>query len=329
MGRRPGRPAPTGKRSSPPAGTRAGDRAGRRSPPKRGDRPAPTGRRRADRPAPTAAQRRAAEVAATRPPRPPRDPDAERAKIEARTVETWIDEGTLRDEAVGAAGRAAAPPQRPRAQRRTVDPDTTASIRAAVHDTRRAEDLTARLAQAQDALDHERFDEARRIATSLLQPLSNVAAVHEVIGLAAYRTGRWRQAATELELGQARRPTVELLPVLADVYRALHRWDDVERVWADVRAESPAQEVLAEARIVAAGAQLDRGDVTGALTTMQRAATEPKRVRDHHLRQWYVLADLHDRAGDPIEATRWFERIAAHDRNFVDVVDRLRALGRR
>ena len=30
----------------------------------------------------------------------------------------------------------------------------------------------------------------------------------------------------------------------------------------------------------------------------------PKRVREHHLRQWYVLGDLHDRAGDPIEATR-------------------------
>ena len=51
-------------------------------------------------------------------------------------------------------------------------------------------------------------------------------------------------------------------------------------------------------------------------------------MRDHHLRQWYVLADLHDRAGDPIEAVRWFELIAGHDRDFVDVRERLRALGR-
>jgi len=41
-----------------------------------------------------------------------------------------------------------------------------------------------------------------------------------------------------------------------------------------------------------------------------------------------VLGDLHDRAGDPLEAARWFEQIARHDRDFVDVVDRLRALGR-
>ena len=61
---------------------------------------------------------------------------------------------------------------------------------------------------------------------------------------------------------------------------------------------------------------------------MGRATQVPKRVRDHHLRQWYVLGDLHDRAGDTLEATRWFELVADHDRDFVDVVDRLRALGR-
>ena len=88
------------------------------------------------------------------------------------------------------------------------------------------------------------------------------------------------------------------------------------------------QEVLAEARIVAAGAHADRGDLVGALRTMSRATQVPKRVRDHHLRQWYVLGDLHDRAGDPLEATRWFQLVADHDRDFVDVVDRLRALGR-
>ncbi len=49
---------------------------------------------------------------------------------------------------------------------------------------------------------------------------------------------------------------------------------------------------------MAAGAQADRGDLKGALRTMSRATQIPKRVRDHHLRQWYVLGDLHDRAGD-------------------------------
>jgi hypothetical protein len=51
-------------------------------------------------------------------------------------------------------------------------------------------------------------------------------------------------------------------------------------------------------------------------------------VRDHHLRQWYVLADLYDRAGDTMSASRWFREIAARDADFADVRDRLRALGR-
>ncbi len=85
---------------------------------------------------------------------------------------------------------------------------------------------------------------------------------------------------------------------------------------------------MAEARIVAAGAEADQGDLQAALRTMSKAAVVPKRVRDHNLRQWYVLADLHDRAGDTLEAARWFRLVAEHDRDFVDVTDRLRALGR-
>ena len=35
---------------------------------------------------------------------------------------------------------------------------------------------------------------------------------------------------------------------------------------------------------------------------MQPAAGEPRRVQERHLRAWYVLADLYDRAGDPTAA---------------------------
>jgi hypothetical protein len=61
---------------------------------------------------------------------------------------------------------------------------------------------------------------------------------------------------------------------------------------------------------------------------MQRGAEVPKKIRDHHLRQWYVIADLHDRSGDIIKARRFFGMIAAADPDFADVSDRLRALGR-
>ncbi len=91
---------------------------------------------------------------------------------------------------------------------------------------------------------------------------------------------------------------------------------------------SPSHEVLAEGRIVAAGALADQGDLRGALAVMEPAMKRTKTVRDHHLRQYYVLGDLYDRVGDPIAARRWFAAVAEVDPEFADVDQRLRTLGR-
>lgn len=324
---RPGAPRPGGRPSGRP-GARPGSRPGDR-PARGGPSAARPGARRGPSRPPTAAERRAAEVNARRPERRERTEDDERQRIESRSVEQWIDEGELRAEASGAASRAQAPAARPPRAPRSVAPDDAAALANAARDARRAGVLGDRLAQAQMALDRDRLDEAKRIARPIAREAPGVAAVHEVLGLVAYRSGRWKEAITELEQAQLLRPNVELLPVLADAYRGLKRWREVARLWDEIKALSPAPEVLAEGRIVAAGALSDQGDLDGALRTMAKAASStPKRVRDHHLRQWYVLADLHDRAGDTLEATRWFERVAQHDRDFVDVRERLRALGR-
>ena len=103
----------------------------------------------------------------------------------------------------------------------------------------------------------------------------------------------------------------------------------VERVGAVVFARDGAEtpELMAEGRIVAAGALADQGDVAGALQLMARAEEVPKKVRPYHLRQWYVLADLYDRSGDIIRARKLFSVILANDRAFADVTERLRGLG--
>ena len=240
----------------------------------------------------------------------------------------WIDEGAsdVRDEAAGAAARAAT--SRRSRQARPLDPGVATAVVSQARTTRRGEQLARRLAEAELALEHDRLDDARRAIVPLLREVPGVAVVHEVAGLTNYRLGRWRDAVKELEAAQALNPRVDLLPVLADSYRGLKRWSDVDRIWTMVREISPAHDVLAEARIVAAGAQADRGDLPGALRTMAKVPTRPRRVRPHHVREWYVLGDLHDRAGDPLEAARWFERVADVDPDFVDVRGRLRALGR-
>lgn len=281
---------------------------------------------------PTEAERRAAEVRRRRAPRTPRDPSIEAERIAGREIEQWVDEGpatdSIRDEAAAAADRALHDGDgRRRDHAARIDPEVGLEIHAAVGD-RRAERLLGRLGQAADALDRERFEEARRIATPVLKELPGVAAAHEIAGLAEYRLGRWKQAVTHLETARALREDISLLPVLADANRALRRWAEVDAIWDHIRAASPPHDVMVEARIVVAGSLADQGRLADAIGLLEAAATPPKRVRDHHLRLWYALADLHDRAGDPIKAAQWFRLVAQHDRDFVDVTARLRALGR-
>jgi hypothetical protein len=45
------------------------------------------------------------------------------------------------------------------------------------------------------------------------------------------------------------------------------------------------------------------------------------------VRQWYVLADLYERAGDVPKAREFFERVKRVDPEAYDVAERLRALG--
>jgi tetratricopeptide (TPR) repeat protein len=192
----------------------------------------------------------------------------------------------------------------------------------------RAAKYQERLTTAADALDRGRFDDARRMVQPVLRDLPEMAFGHEIAGLSFYRTGQWRKAAAELEVARHLDRTLNHHAVLADCYRALKRYDLVDQLWLELREGSPAPALMAEGRIVAAGALADQGDLKGALKLMERAAEVPKKVREHHLRQWYVLADLHDRSGDIIKARRLFGMIAEVDAQFADVADRLRGVGR-
>jgi len=265
-----------------------------------------------------------------RAPRAPRDPELERQKIADRTLETWIDDGSVRDEARHAASRASAVTPESAPKRRPpkpLDPEVAAELTGAVG-KQRGDRLAERLAQASEALDRERYQEARRIAGAIMKEAPNVAAAHEVHGLASYRLGMFKPAVRSLEAAFDLHPDPFIMPVIADCYRALGRWSSVDRVWREIREMSPSQEVLAEGRIVAAGALADQGDLRGALAVMEPATKRAKTVRDHHLRQYYVLGDLYDRVGDPIAARRWFGTVAELDPEFADVEQRLRTLGR-
>jgi tetratricopeptide (TPR) repeat protein len=162
----------------------------------------------------------------------------------------------------------------------------------------------------------------RRVRT----PLADAPSVRELCGLAQYRLGNYRAAAKELEAFVSLTDAVDQHPVLMDCYRAQRRWARVENLWADLSTASPSAELVTEGRIVAGGALADRGLLDEAIALLSRKAREVTRPKPFHLRLWYALADLEERAGNLAAARELFGRIKAHDADFADVTARAAAL---
>lgn len=188
--------------------------------------------------------------------------------------------------------------------------------------------LERRLAEAAEAYLAERFADARRLLRSIDQLAPGVPEVHELLGLAAYREGRWREAVTHLERFGALSggDTVEQHPVLADSYRALRDHRRVEELWRELGEASPSAELLEEGRIVLAGSLTDQGRVADAIRVLDRAPDPRGRPQLHHLRRWYVLADLYERFGELPRARRTFDRVLAVEPQFADAAQRRAAL---
>jgi len=264
----------------------------------------------------------------------------ERGERATPEVERWVDEG-LAGEAQAAVARGAARPARrpttarpadeaprPRGRRgpKTVPDEVLEELQEAVG-LQRAARLAERVAEARDDLERGRDLDARRILAKVAAEAPGAPSVRELHGLALYRLGRYRQAAAELETFRELAPgDTTQHPVLADCYRALRRYDMVEELWDELRAASPSAEIVAEGRIVMAGALADRGELPAAIRLLERAGRPSRRVATHHLRTWYALADLLERAGDVPAARNLFRRIQQEDPRFVDVAERLAAL---
>lgn len=193
--------------------------------------------------------------------------------------------------------------------------------------TSTAPKLATRLADASRAFEAERFLDARRILNQLVKRAPESPAVRELLGLTQYRLGKWSEAAKELEAFRSLTASTEQHPVLADCYRALGRYDQVEDLWRELREVSPSPELVAEGRIVFAGALADQGELRRALGEIEPAARRIKTARQpHHLRLLYVLGDLYERAGDVPKARAAFDRLLAAAPDFGDAAARRRAL---
>ncbi|MGI8492954.1 MAG: tetratricopeptide repeat protein [Acidimicrobiales bacterium] len=186
--------------------------------------------------------------------------------------------------------------------------------------------LAQRLADATYAYERERYQEARRILRRLVGEAVPSLAVRELHGLTLYRLGQWAQAAEALEAYRQQSGSYEQHPVLADCYRALRRYGEAEALWEELRQGSPGADLVAEGRIVAAGCRADRGDLAAAISLLERGTKRVSKPQARHVRQWYVLADLYERAGEVPRARELFRRLEALAPGAFDVAQRVRAL---
>lgn len=241
-----------------------------------------------------------------------------------------------RPRAQGDAGARSAAARGPRAgnrqdERVELPADVATDIRRTA-DTATAhhkEVLVGRMADAVTAYDRHRFPEALRLGKQVANEVPTVAAVRRLVGFAAYRMGRWREAVRHLEAYGELSGEVDHFPALMDCERALGHPAKVARLWSDVRQRSPDADVLAEARIVAAATLADNGQLPEAITLLTGvgAARALRNPSDRHLRQWYVLGDLYERAGDVPQARELFGRVQRAEPDAYDVEARLDALG--
>jgi len=190
----------------------------------------------------------------------------------------------------------------------------------------RAALLEKKLEEASRAYARERYGDALKILRPLARDAPGVAEVRELTGLTYYRLGRWKDATRELEAFTTLTGSTEQHPVLADCARAMGRHRAVEDYWEALRQASPSADLVAEGRIVMAGSLADRGRLDDAVALMESARRRVKKPKERHLRLAYVLADLHERAGDLPAARSGFSWIQMHDADFGDVVDRLASL---
>jgi tetratricopeptide (TPR) repeat protein len=187
--------------------------------------------------------------------------------------------------------------------------------------------LQQRLTDAAGAYERDRYGDAARILKPLAEQAPGAAAVRELYGLALYRLGRWDAAIKELEAFRQLSDSPDQLPTLADCYRAKKRWKDVDATWEELRHESPGPELLAEGRLVYAGALADRGRLAEAIALLEQAKTDAKKPKPDHLRTWYALADLYERAGEVPRARELFRRVLRFDVELYDTAERLAAIG--
>lgn len=168
------------------------------------------------------------------------------------------------------------------------------------------------LANGANAFAEGRYGVARSRLLEAKELSPRAAVVRELLGLADYRLGRWKEALGELRTYRRLTGDTTHMAVEMDALRALGRFTDVEKTWHSFRelGGSPLADI--EARVVYGSFLLDQGQPRAAwqVTNPGRISKTP---REGDLRQWYVAARAAAALGDATTAQRLLGAIEKAD----------------
>jgi tetratricopeptide (TPR) repeat protein len=158
---------------------------------------------------------------------------------------------------------------------------------------------------------------ARRLA-------ARVGVVREASGIAAYRTGRWAEALSELRAARRMTGRDDYLPLMADSERALGRLDRALALVREAYAGQLDRATEIELRIVESGIRRDQGLADAAVVALQVPELTSGRLRPWSARLFYAYGDALLAAGRSDEARDAFARAADADPDGeTDAADRL------
>jgi tetratricopeptide (TPR) repeat protein len=168
--------------------------------------------------------------------------------------------------------------------------------------------MAGRLIEEDPETAYRHAESARRFA-------ARIGVVREACGLAAYHSGRWSDALNELRAARRLSGHEGYLPVMADCERGLGRPERALELAKSDEARRLEPEERIEMRIVEAGARRDMGQPGAAIIALQVPELEDRRLRPWSARLFYAYADALAEEGREREASEWFARAAAADRD--------------
>jgi tetratricopeptide (TPR) repeat protein len=153
---------------------------------------------------------------------------------------------------------------------------------------------------------------------------ARVGVVREACGIAAYRTGRWAEALSELRAARRMTGQDDYLPLMADCERALGRLDRALALVREAGSADLDRATQIELRIVESGIRRDQGLPEAAVLALQVPELTSGRLRPWSGRLFYAYADALLAAGRADEARDAFARAAEADtEGETDAADRL------